>query len=245
VKDLGLVAAAFLSSGVEFVEALTIVLAMGYTRGFRSSLAGAAAAVALLAAITALAGGALVEWVPEQVLLGVIGAALLVFGFNWLRKAVLRSAGRKALHDEEAEFAEQTAAAASVPRERRLGMDGFAAVVSFKGVFLEGVEVVFIVASLGASSGNLGLAAAAACTAFVVVVVAGVALHRPLARVPENLMKYAVGLMLCSFGVFWLGEGLGIAWPGQDVWIAILLVLWLIASQLAVRALRAAPAGAA
>jgi uncharacterized membrane protein len=242
VNDAGLVAAAFLSSGVELVEALTIVLAMGFTRGFRSALVGAAAAIIVLGTITAVAGEALVRWVPERLLLGVIGAALLLFGFNWLRKAVLRSAGRKALHDEEAEFAEQQAAAAAAPRERRLGLDWFGTVVSFKGVFLEGVEVVFIVASFGASSNNLPLAAGAAGAAAIVVVAAGIALHRPLARVPENLMKYAVGLMLCSFGVFWLGEGLGVSWPGQDVWIAILLALWLGGSQVAVRALRTAPA---
>ena len=242
MRDVALVAAAFLSSAVEFVEAMTIVLAMGFTRGFRSALTGAAAAIVILAAITAIAGRALVRYVPERLLLGVIGGALLLFGLNWLRKAVLRSAGRKALHDEAEEFAEQTEAARAAPAERRFGLDWFGAVVSFKGVFLEGVEVVFIVASIGASSDKLPLAAAAAGAAALVVIAAGLALHRPLARVPENLMKYAVGLMLCSFGVFWLGEGLGVHWPGSDVWIAILFLAWLVASQAAVRVLRAAPA---
>src|SRR6266699_2230589 len=207
---LGLLVATFTASFVEFVEALTIVLAMGATRSWRSALSGVVAAVVALAGFTAAAGYALTTWLPEALLQLVVGSLLLVFGLQWLRKAILRSSGLLASHDEEAAFASQKAAAAAAGSGTRLGLDWFSFVVSFKGVFLEGVEVVFIVITFGLNAGS------------VPVVALGAAAHRPLARVPENTLKYGVGLMLASFGTFWSVEGLGVVrggdqslrWPG-------------------------------
>ncbi|HZC27021.1 MAG TPA: hypothetical protein VE287_08350, partial [Actinopolymorphaceae bacterium] len=180
----GLVLAVFVASLVEFVEALTIVLAMGVTRSWRSALAGVGGAVVCLVAFTALTGYALREWLPQSALQIVVGTLLLIFGLQWLRKAILRSAGRKALHDEAEEYAAQTAAAQAAAERNRFGIDTFAFVVSLKGVFLEGVEVVFIVITFGLSAGNMPAAVVAATVAGLVVVVAGVGLHRPLTAVP-------------------------------------------------------------
>jgi uncharacterized membrane protein len=188
--DFGIVVTALLASGVEFVEALTIVLAMGTTRGWRSAWAGVAAAATVLAAMTIVGGYALKEAVPEHTLQLVIGALLLVFGLQWLRKAVLRAAGVKALHDEDATYREQVAAGKAAPAERRLGLDWVGFAVTFKGVLLEGVEVVFIVIGFGVNGGSVPLAAAGAVLGGVIVVAAGFALHRPLSRVPENAMKF-------------------------------------------------------
>jgi len=242
---LGLLAATFTASFVEFVEALTIVLAMGTTRSWRSTLTGVAAAVAALTAFTAAAGYALSTWLPEALLQLVVGSLLLVFGLQWLRKAVLRSSGLLASHDEEAAFASQTAAAAAADPGTRLGLDWFSFVVSFKGVFLEGVEVVFIVITFGLNAGNVPTAALGAAAAGVVVVALGAVAHRPLARVPENTLKYGVGLLLASFGTFWSVEGLGIVraggqslrWPGGTLAILGLLAAWLLLSRGLVRAL--------
>ena len=187
---LGLLAATFTASFVEFVEALTIVLAMGTTRGWRSTMAGVVAAVAALAAFTGVAGYALTTWLPEALLQLAVGTLLLVFGLQWLRKAILRSSGLLATHDEEAAFASQTAAAAAAASGTRLGLDWFSFVVSFKGVFLEGVEVVFIVITFGLNAGSVPVASLGAAAAGVVVVALGAAAHRPLARVPENTLKY-------------------------------------------------------
>src|SRR5919198_390982 len=210
---VGIVAATLLASGVEFVEALTIVLAIGTTRGWRSTWAGVGAAIAALAIVTAAAGYALQSWLPEALLQLVVGALLLIFGLQWLRKAILRSAGLKALHDEEQTFREEAEAARAAGDERRLGLDWFAFVVSFKGVLLEGLEVVFIVITFGVNGDSIPLAVLGAALGGLIVVAAGFALHRPLARVPENTIKFAVGLMLTTFGTFWTVEGIG-EWPG-------------------------------
>ncbi|MGH8897108.1 MAG: COG4280 domain-containing protein [Egibacteraceae bacterium] len=234
----GLVAATFIAAIVEFVEALTIVLAMGLTRGWRSALTGVAAAVAALAVFTAAIGYALESWLRPDVLHLVIGVLLLVFGLQWLRKAILRSSGLKALHDEDAEFAEQTEAARQAGGQRKLGLDWFGFVVSFKGVFLEGVEVVFIVITFGLAAKNVPVAATAAAAAGVVVLCLGVLARGPLSRVPENTMKYAVGLLLATFGTYWAVEGLGfwrggesLSWPLGAWTVFVVLAAWLVLSR--------------
>ena len=240
--------AVFLASAVEFVEAFTVVLAMGLTRGWRATLWGTAAAIALLAVVTAVAGYALVEWLPESALQLAIGSLLLIFGLQWLRKAILRSAGLKALHDEEQAFLDEREAARLAGDERKLGLDWFGFVVSFKAVFLEGLEVVFIVITFGLNADSIPLAAAGAAVACAVVLTTGALMHRPLSRVPENTIKYAVGLLLATFGTFWAVEGLGVVtesresleWPGGDWAIPVLLVLWATVSQLTIRTLRRA-----
>jgi Ca2+/H+ antiporter, TMEM165/GDT1 family len=244
---LGLLTATFLASAVEMVEALTIVLALGVSRGWRSTLIGAGAALLALAVVTTVAGVALVEYLPRSLLQLVIGALLLIFGLQWLRKSILRSAGLKDLHDEDEIFRAQREAAGGAGAQRRAGLDWFAFTVSFKGVFLEGMEVVFIVVTFGLNADAMGLAAAAAAAAAVVVLVAGVLARRPLSRVPENTLKFAVGLLLTSFGTFWAVEGLGVfsdgaaslEWPGGDLALLGLLALWAVLSRSAVLALRA------
>jgi uncharacterized membrane protein len=250
---VGVVAATLLASGVEFVEALTIVLAMGTTRGWRSTWVGVGAALAALAVVTAVAGYALQSWLPEALLQLVVGTLLLIFGLQWLRKAILRSAGLRALHDEDQTFREEVEAARAADDERRLGLDWFAFVVSFKGVFLEGLEIVFIVITFGVNGDSIGLAVLGAALGGAIVVVAGFALHRPLARVPENTIKFAVGLMLSTFGTFWAVEGLGwfapgeasLDWPGGDGALPVLLALWALLAWAAVRLLSERPREAA
>ena len=206
---------AFLASLVEFVEALTIVLAVGITRGWRSALGGACAATAVLA-ILVLAFGPALARVPIADLQLVVGILLLFFGLRWLRKAVLRYAGAIALHDEAAIYAKQTHRLQSADgRDARIDTIGF--VTAFKAVALEGLEVVFIVIALGATAGALVPASIGAAIAGVVVIAAGFALNEPLARVPENTLKAAVGVMLSAFGTFWTGQGLHVAWPGEDL----------------------------
>ncbi|HEX3947440.1 MAG TPA: hypothetical protein VHW47_07020 [Acidimicrobiales bacterium] len=217
-----LVLAVFGASTVEMVEALTIVVAAGATRGWRSALEGVAAAVVVLAVLVAAVGVPLVRYVPLDALRVVVGALLLVLGLSWLRKAILRGSGHKAKHDEDAIYAET---AAELAGSRRDGV-GFA--VAFKGVFLEGLEVVLIVVSLGASQHRLGLAAAAAGAAAVVVAVAGAVVARQLSAVPENTIKTVVGVMLTSFGLFWVGEGAGVHWPGGDLAILGLVGLFAV-----------------
>jgi uncharacterized membrane protein len=209
-----LVAAAFLASAVEMVEALTIVLAVGVTRGWRSAAWGVAAAVGGLILIVAGLGPALAK-LPIDSLRLVVGTVLLVFGLQWLRKAVLRAGGVKALHDEEAVY-EAEVALLQADGERR-GHDWYAFTVAFKGVFLEGLEVAFIVVTFGGTQKNVGLAALGAIAALVVVLVAGTIVHAPLTRVPENTLKFGVGVMLTAFGIFWSAEGAGITWPGADL----------------------------
>ena len=213
----GLAAATLLASAVEFVEAFTIVLAMGLTRGWRSTLAGTASAIVLLCGVAAVSGYALISWFPKSLLQLIVGSLLLVFGLQWLRKAILRACGLKPMHDEEETFREETEAARRAGEERRAGLDWFAFVVSFKGVFLEGLEVVFIVIAFGSAQRHVGLAAAGAAGALVVVVAAGVLARGPLSRVPENTIKFAVGLLLTSFGCFWGAEGAGVRWPGSEL----------------------------
>jgi uncharacterized membrane protein len=219
--EIGLVASVFIACLVEAVEALTIVLAVGTTRGWRSTLIGVGAALLALAAVTAALGPALTT-IPINVLRGVVGGLLLVFGLQWLRKAILRASGLKALHDEVAAFAEETEAA------RRAGapapeFDGYAFLVAFKGVFLEGLEVVFIALTFGSSEHHVPLAAVAAAAAVLVVVGAGIAVRAPLARVPENTLKFVVGVMLSSFGMFWSGEGVHARWPGGEAALAVII----------------------
>jgi uncharacterized membrane protein len=239
-SESALAVSVFLACTVEAVEALTIVLAVGTTRSWRSALYGVAAGVLALAAVVAVLGPA-VGSIPIGALRVAIGGLLLVFGLQWLRKAVLRAAGLKALHDEEAIFARE-AKRASAEGGRGSGsgpdpIDGYAFTIAFKGVLLEGLEVVFIVLTFGANQHDIGLAAAAAAVAVIVVVIAGVAVRAPLARVPENTMKFVVGVLLSSFGTFWLGEGVGAHWPGGEAsllglvaWTAgcaLALVAWL------------------
>ena len=228
----------FLASSVEMVEALTIVLAVGVTRGWRSTLIGVGAAVAALAVLIGALGPAL-SGVPIGDLRLVVGGLLLIFGLQWLRKAILRASGFVALHDEEAIYERERAEAALAGRDVRGGVDWYAFTLSFKGVFLEGLEVAFIVVTFGVSRHNgVALAAAAAAAALVVVVAAGVALHAPLSRVPENTLKFAVGLLLTTFGTFWAAEGAGVSWPGSDAALLVILAFLAAASLLAVRVLR-------
>jgi uncharacterized membrane protein len=213
--------ATFLASAVEAVEALTIVLAVGVVRGWRSTLYGVGAAAVVLAAIVAALGPAL-RLIPISTLRLVVGALLLTFGLQWLRKAILRAGGYKSLHDEAAAFASGSAEAgsAAAPAGR---MDWYSFTVAFKGVLLEGLEVAFIVVGFGSTQGKLGLAAGAAAAAVVLVVAVGVAVRGPLERVPENTLKFVVGLLLTSFGIFWGGEGAGVEWPGSDLAILALV----------------------
>jgi uncharacterized membrane protein len=235
--DIFLFLSAFLASGVEFVEALTIVLAAGLARGWRSSLAGLGAATLVLAAITAVLGPALTK-IPLNGLRLVVGGLLLIFGLQWLRKAILRASGYKALHDEDAIFAQEMADAEGAARVERAGVDWYGFTLAFKGVLLEGLEVVFIVLTFGSAQGSIPLAAAGAAAALILVAGVGIAVRAPLARVPENAMKFAVGLMLTTFGVFWSVEGAGADWPGSDAAILGVLAFVGLTSFVLVRLLR-------
>ncbi len=214
----------FLASGVEAVEALTIVLAAGLTRGWRSTLIGVAAATLVLALLVAALGPAL-SAVPLSALRVVVGGLLLAFGLQWLRKAILRAGGAKARHDEEAIF-EREVAAARGAAQGTARLDWYAFTLAFKGVLLEGLEVVFIVLTFGANAHRMALAVVGAAAAVAVTVAVGAVLHRPLGRVPENTTKFVVGLMLTTFGTFWGGEGAGIHWPGSDGALPVLLVFF-------------------
>lgn len=213
-QALGLAASVFLACAVEAVEALTIVLAVGTTRSWRSAISGAALAVLALAVTTAILGPGLTA-LPINTLRLVVGGLLLVFGLQWLRKAILRGAGLKSLHDEEEIYREEASAARAAGAAHD-GFDGYSFTIAFKGVLLEGLEVVFIALTFGANQHRLGLAAGAAVAAVVLVTAVGAAIRAPLARVPENAMKFGVGVMLTSFGIFWGAEGAGASWPGGD-----------------------------
>jgi uncharacterized membrane protein len=204
------------------VEAMTIVLALGLARGWRSTLIGAAAATGALAVVVGALGPALTV-VPIDSLRLVVGVLLLIFGLQWLRKAVLRAAGYIPLHDEEAIFEREAAEARAATGEERLGLDWYAFTLSFKSVFLEGLEVAFIVITFGSAQGSIPLAAVGAVAAILLVGIAGAAARTPLSRVPENTLKYAVGAMLTTFGVFWAGEGAGANWPGSDGMLPVIL----------------------
>ncbi len=223
------VLASFLASAVEMVEALTIVLAAGVTRGWRSSLIGVGAALVVLTVIIGLLGPALVL-IPIAALRLVVGTLLLIFGLQWLRKAILRSSGYKALHDEAAIFQRESTAAREQGQTMRAGLDWYAFTLCFKGVVLEGLEVAFIVVTFGATAHQVGLAAAGAAAALVIVVAVGLAVHQPLSQVPENTLKFAVGLMLSTFGTFWAAEGAGVEWPGTDLAIVGILAVYCAAS---------------
>ena len=226
--DAILFLAAFLACSVEMVEALTIVLAVGVTRGWRSTLIGTAGALVVLAVVVGVFGPAITR-LPIGGLRLFVGAILLVFGLQWLRKAILRASGFKALHDEDAIFAEEEQAARQAARDGG-GMDWYSFTVAFKGVFLEGLEVAFIVVAFGGVQHSVGLAAAAAAAAAIVVLAVGVVVRGPLSRVPENTMKFAVGTMLTTFGVFWGSEGAGIHWPGNDASLLGLLAYVVVCS---------------
>jgi uncharacterized membrane protein len=219
--EVGLAASVFIACAVEAVEALTIVLAVGTTRSWRSAMIGVGVALAALAVVTAALGPALTA-LPINVLRGVVGGLLLVFGLQWLRKAILRASGLKALHDEEAAFAEERELAARAGAVDT-GLDGYSFLVSFKGTFLEGLEVVFIALTFGSNQKNIPLAAAAAVAAVLVITGVGVTLRAPLARVPENSLKFVVGVMLTSFGMFWGGEGVHAHWPGSDAALLVII----------------------
>lgn len=251
LHEIALVLSTFLASSVEMVEALTIVLAVGITRGWRSTLNGVVLALLALGVVVAALGPALTV-VPVDYLKLFVGTILLIFGLQWLRKAILRASGYKALHDEELIYGRQLSDARSAAMVIRAGMDWYAFTLAFKGTFLEGLEVAFIVVTFGSTArdrlpNSILLATIGAVIAIVLVGVAGIAVHRPLSQVPENSMKFAVGIMLTTFGIFWGTEGvwgvqnLTLDWPGQDLslvgilaFIAVLsfsLVAWLKAQR--------------
>lgn len=220
------VAAAFVASLVEVVEAFTIVLAVATLRGWRPATLGTFAALAVLALLI-VALGPLLDRVPLHLLQFAIGVLLLLFGMGWLRKAVLRSAGVLPLHDEEAAFAAESQHLAEAAKRRHASLDWIAGLAAFKAVLLEGLEVVFIVIAVGAGRGLLWPASLGALAACVAVLAVGIFVHRPLSRVPENALKFGVGVMLSAFGVFWTGEGLGVEWPGQDLVLFLFAALFL------------------
>lgn len=232
------IVAAFLASLVEFIEALTIVLAVGAVRGWRGALGGTGLALLVLLALVAVLGPALTR-IPLDLVQAGLGTLLLMFGMRWLRKAVLRAAGVIPLHDEEAAYARQTASLQAFGGIAD-GWDRVAVSTAFKITMIEGIEVVFIVIAVGAGgSGLLVPASLGALAALLVVVALGLALHRPVAMIPENTLKFVVGVLLCAFGTFWVGEGIGLAWPGGDWSIPALNAGFLIAALIAVPMCRA------
>ncbi len=236
--EASLAISVFLASTVEAVEAFTIVLAIGSSRSWPPALLGVGAALLALAVAVAALGPALTT-IPIAVLRLLVGGLLLIFGLQWLRKAILRAAGVKDLHDEAAEFARASDAARATGPEG--GFDGYAFAVCFKATLLEGLEVAFIVITFGANQHDIALAAAAAVLAVLVVLAAGLAARAPLARVPENSMKFAVGVLITTFGTFWGAEGAGASWPGGEGALPVLALLVLGASLWMVRDLRRAP----
>jgi uncharacterized membrane protein len=236
--QLGLAVAVFLACAVEAVEALTIVLAVGSARSWPSALAGTAVALLVLGALVGILGAALTSLAIDDLRV-VIGVALLAMGLQWLRKAVLRASGRKALRDERGAYASELAAARTAGKAHA-DLDGYSFAVAFQGVLLEGLEVALIVVTFGAAHEDTSLAVASAVLAVAVVVAAGLAVRAPLARVPENTMKFVVGVMLSSFGVFWLAEGAGVSWPGGEAILPAIVALLAAGSLLAVASLRRA-----
>ncbi|HLW96384.1 MAG TPA: hypothetical protein VKS25_13475 [Solirubrobacteraceae bacterium] len=233
-----LILSAFLASAVEMVEALTIVLAAGISHGWRSAMTGVGAAILVLAAVVAALGPALAV-IPLDALRLAVGGLLLVFGLQWLRKAILRASGYKALHDEDAIFARELAEGREAEhRSTFADLDWYGFTLAFKGVLLEGLEVAFIVLTFGTTQGHIGLAALGAGAAVVLVAGVGVAVRAPLARVPENTMKFAVGIMLTSFGSFWSAEGAGAHWPGGDASLVGVIAVMIASSALLVGLLR-------
>jgi len=226
---------AFLASAVEFVEAFTIVLVVGVTINWRSSLVGAFAATVTLAIIVAIFGIALVQLVPLGILRLVVGILLMLFGLKWLKKAILRYSGLKALHDEEAIFEETIAQVRAHGEAVTHRIEPFGVALSYKAVLLEGLEVAFIVITFGTSAISnkalgIGSAAIGAAVAGLLVILIGVLVQTPLKQIPENTLKFIVGIMLTTFGTFWSGEGLGIVWPSSDAFLLVLVALYLLAS---------------
>lgn len=220
--------AAFLASFVEFVEALTVVLAIAAVRGWRSALAGSAAALCSLALVVAAFGPVLLQMPLKYLQLG-IGILLLLFGLRWLRKAILRAAGMLPLHDETRAYAKARAQFGKTSISA-VALDRLAFAGAFNIVMLEGIEVVFIVLSVGTAGGMLAAASTGAAVALLLVIGAGMLLRRPLATIPENSLKFVVGIVLCSFGTFWTGEAIGVAWPQGDAALPVLLLSWTIAA---------------
>ena len=240
-----LLIATFFACVVETVEATTIVMAVGFTRSWRSAMVGTGAALVVLAIVTTAFGFAITRWLPEAALQLVIGGLLLIFGLQWLRKAILRASGRKAIHDEDKIYRKEVEAARTAGAAPS-GLDMFSFMVAFKGVFLEGMEVVFIVITFGLNAKNVPVAVVGAAVGVVTVLIIAVIARRPLAMIPENLLKYGVGLLLASFGTFWAIEGIGIfragrhsvAWPGNDLSILGLIVVWFVVTRIFIMALR-------
>ncbi|HEU5349600.1 MAG TPA: hypothetical protein VFU63_13395 [Ktedonobacterales bacterium] len=220
--------AAFLASAVEFVEAFTIVLVVGITINWRSALAGTTAAVVALAALVGIFGTALVRYVPLDVLRLAVGVLLVLFGLKWLKKAILRYAGLKAMHDEEAIYEEHLAEMRARGEHPQQRVDPFGVATSFKSVLLEGTEVAFIVITFGLAANSIGSAIWGALAACLLVVLVGALVRAPLQRVPENTLKFVVGIMLTSFGTFWGGEGIGISWWHEDIFLPILVLFYML-----------------
>src|SRR3989442_1237108 len=226
-----IVIAAFLAASVEFVEAFTLVLVAGITVNWRSAIVGALAAVATLAVIIAILGVAIITYVPLEVLRFVIGFLLLLFGLKWLKNAIQRYSGLKFLHDEEAIYAARLAQARARGEPVKTGLAPFGVLLSYKSVLLEGLEVAFIVISFGGGGANgIGMAALGAAVAGLLVIGVGVLVQTPLKQIPENTLKFIVGIMLTTFGTFWAGESFGISWPLSDLFLLILAALYLLAS---------------
>jgi uncharacterized membrane protein len=233
------VIAAFLAAAVEFVEAFTLVLVAGITTNWRSSIVGALGAVATLAAVTATLGVALVTLIPLDVLRFVIGLLLLLFGLKWLKNAIQRYSGLKFLHDEEAIYAANLAQARARGEIVGTRLDPFGVALSYKSVLLEGLEVAFIVISFGSGGASgIGMAAIGAAAAGVLVILVGALVRAPLQRIPENTLKFIVGIMLTTFGTFWAGESFGIAWPFSDLFLLMLAALYLVVSVLLITAIK-------
>ena len=240
-QTAGLAVAVFLACAVEAVEALTIVLAVGVERGWRSALWGTGTALLTLTAVVTVLGPS-VSAIPLGALRVIVGGLLLVFGLGWLRKAILRASGHKALHDEAAIYARQAELArATGTGDTRAPIDRYAFTIAFKAVVLEGLEVAFIVVTFGAAQHNVPIAAAAALLAILLVVGGGVAVRAPLARVPENTLKFCVGVMLCGFGTFWSAEGAGAHWPGGDAALLVLVPALAATALAMIAALRSGP----
>jgi uncharacterized membrane protein len=245
LNALPLILTVFIACAVEAVEALTIVLATGITREWKSTLQGMAAALVALAVITAALGPA-IDHLPLTGLRVAVGALLLIFGLQWLRKSVLRATGFKALHDEASAYQREVTAAQAAAKEGKRGVsDWYSFTLAFKGVLLEGLEVVFIVITFGANQKNVGAAVIGAAAAIVVVTVTGIAVRAPLTKVPENWMKFAVGVMLVSFGTFWGAEGAGVEWPGNDAALLVLVPVVALVGAASIFWLRSRKAAAA
>ncbi len=216
------------------VEALTIVLAVGVTRGWRSTLVGVVVALVALAVVVGALGPAL-TLVPIDSLRVLVGVLLLIFGLQWLRKSILRATGYKALHDEELIYEREAAEARAAGHAEKAGLDWYSFTLAFKGVFLEGLEVAFIVVTFGSSQGSIPLAVVGATAALIIVVGVGLLVHAPLSRVPENSMKFVVGVLLTTFGTFWSAEGVGVDWPGAELSLLGVLAFVLAASLALIR----------